>query len=71
MARSDRAVWQGVSAHDVIFVPAGTIHAIGAGLVIAEIQQRSRKDETGHGSRTPRRRPCIDSGGSSVLVSCP
>jgi mannose-6-phosphate isomerase len=26
---------------DVVFVPAGTIHAIGAGLVIAEIQQRS------------------------------
>jgi mannose-6-phosphate isomerase len=26
---------------DVLFVPAGTIHAIGAGLVIAEIQQRS------------------------------
>ena len=26
---------------DTIFVPAGTIHAIGAGLVIAEIQQRS------------------------------
>jgi len=25
----------------VIFVPAGTIHAIGAGLVIAELQQRS------------------------------
>ena len=28
-------------AGDVVFVPAGTIHAIGAGLVIAEIQQRS------------------------------
>ncbi len=26
---------------DVVFVPAGTIHAIGAGLVLAEIQQRS------------------------------
>jgi mannose-6-phosphate isomerase len=33
--------WQPVSQGDVIFVPAGTIHAIGAGLVIAEIQQRS------------------------------
>ena len=33
--------WHAVSADDVIFVPAGTIHAIGAGLVIAEIQQRS------------------------------
>ena len=34
-------MWHTVSAGDVIFVPAGTIHAIGAGLVIAEIQQRS------------------------------
>ena len=34
-------MWQTVFPDDVIFVPAGTIHAIGAGLVIAEIQQRS------------------------------
>ena len=33
--------WQDVSANDSFHVPAGTIHAIGAGLVIAEIQQRS------------------------------
>lgn len=33
--------WQDVVAADTILVPAGTIHAIGAGLVIAEIQQRS------------------------------
>jgi mannose-6-phosphate isomerase len=26
---------------DVVFVPAGTIHALGAGLVVAEIQQSS------------------------------
>ena len=38
---ADRIVWQPVSPGEVIFVPAGTIHAIGAGLVIAEIQQRS------------------------------
>jgi mannose-6-phosphate isomerase len=38
---SDLIVWHTVSANDVIFVPAGTIHAIGAGLVIAELQQRS------------------------------
>jgi len=38
---SDLVVWRAVSAGDVIFVPAGTIHAIGAGLVIAELQQRS------------------------------
>ena len=33
--------WRTVQPGDVVFVPAGTIHAIGAGLVIAEIQQRS------------------------------
>jgi mannose-6-phosphate isomerase len=33
--------WRPVLQGDVVFVPAGTIHAIGAGLVIAEIQQRS------------------------------
>ncbi|MGB8365702.1 MAG: class I mannose-6-phosphate isomerase [Rhizomicrobium sp.] len=33
--------WRGVVTDDVILVPSGTIHAIGAGLVIAEIQQRS------------------------------
>ena len=30
-----------VRKDDVVFVPAGTIHAIGAGLVVAEIQQAS------------------------------
>jgi mannose-6-phosphate isomerase len=38
---TDLVVWHAVSQGDSIFVPAGTIHAIGAGLVIAEIQQRS------------------------------
>ena len=33
--------WRSVSKGDIIFVPAGTIHAIGAGIVLAEIQQRS------------------------------
>jgi mannose-6-phosphate isomerase len=33
--------WRKVEADDVVTVSAGTIHAIGAGLVIAEIQQRS------------------------------
>jgi mannose-6-phosphate isomerase len=33
--------WRSVKVGDVIFVPAGTIHSIGAGLVIVEIQQRS------------------------------
>jgi mannose-6-phosphate isomerase len=33
--------WRPVAKGEVIFVPAGTIHAIGAGIVLAEIQQRS------------------------------
>ncbi|MFG1397046.1 class I mannose-6-phosphate isomerase [Roseixanthobacter pseudopolyaromaticivorans] len=36
-----RVQWRDVLKGDVVCVPAGTIHAIGAGLVIAEIQQRS------------------------------
>jgi mannose-6-phosphate isomerase len=38
---SDLVQWHRVLKDDVIFVPAGTIHAIGPGLVVAEIQQRS------------------------------
>jgi mannose-6-phosphate isomerase len=33
--------WRLVAKGDVIYIPAGTIHAIGAGIVLAEIQQRS------------------------------
>ncbi len=33
--------WRSVRTGEVIFIPAGTIHAIGAGIVLAEIQQRS------------------------------
>jgi mannose-6-phosphate isomerase len=33
--------WHRVHKGDVVFVPAGTIHAIGAGIVLAEIQQQS------------------------------
>jgi mannose-6-phosphate isomerase len=33
--------WQTAQAHDVIAIPATTIHALGAGLVVAELQQRS------------------------------
>ncbi len=38
---ADLIDWRPVLEGDVIYVPAGTIHAIGAGLVIAELQQRS------------------------------
>lgn len=33
--------WRKVKAGDVIFTPAGTVHAIGAGLTICEIQENS------------------------------
>jgi mannose-6-phosphate isomerase len=38
---ADLVVWRSVAIGDVISVPAGTIHAIGKGLIVAEIQQRS------------------------------
>lgn len=37
----DMVSWRSVALDDIILVPAGTVHAIGAGLVIAEIQQNS------------------------------
>jgi mannose-6-phosphate isomerase len=37
----DLVQWRPVANGDVIFIPAGTIHALGAGIVLAEIQQRS------------------------------
>ena len=38
---ADLVAWRTIAAGDTVFVPAGTIHAIGPGLVIAEVQQRS------------------------------
>lgn len=37
----DLVHWRPVRCGDAIFVPAGTIHAIGAGIILAEIQQHS------------------------------
>src|SRR5436189_4007775 len=37
----DLVQWRPVAKGDVIFIPAGTIHALGGGIVAAEIQQRS------------------------------
>ena len=37
----DLVHWRPVAKGDVAFIPAGTIHALGAGIVLAEIQQRS------------------------------
>lgn len=33
--------WVSVSAGDTIYTPAGTVHALGAGLVVVEVQQNS------------------------------
>ncbi len=38
---ADLVDWRPVAQDDHILVPAGTVHAIGAGLVIAEVQQNS------------------------------
>ncbi|MCX5577886.1 class I mannose-6-phosphate isomerase [Kaistia terrae] len=38
---ADLVQWHPVHAGDAVFIPAGTIHAVGPGLVLAEIQQRS------------------------------
>jgi len=38
---ADLVQWRPAVKGDIIFVAAGTIHAIGAGIVLAEIQQRS------------------------------
>jgi mannose-6-phosphate isomerase len=38
---ADLLHWRHIAKGDVIYIPAGTIHAIGAGIVLAEIQQNS------------------------------
>jgi mannose-6-phosphate isomerase len=38
---SELVHWRPIAKDDVIYIPAGTIHAIGAGIVLAEIQQHS------------------------------
>lgn len=37
----DLVQWRPVAKGDVVFIPAGTIHALGGGIVLAEIQQNS------------------------------
>jgi mannose-6-phosphate isomerase len=48
-------------AGDTVFIPAGTVHAIGAGIVLAEVQQQSdatfRLDDWGRVDREGRPRP--------------
>ncbi|MBK8083585.1 MAG: class I mannose-6-phosphate isomerase [Devosia sp.] len=61
--------WQGVRAEDTVLVPAGTIHAIGAGLVIAEIQQRS--DTTFRLFDHGRQRPLHLDGAVGAAITAP
>jgi mannose-6-phosphate isomerase len=61
--------WRSVAAGDVIFIPAGTIHAIGAGIVLAEIQQRS--DTTFRLYDYSRQRELHEDNGSAVANTWP
>ena len=51
--------WIPVKAGDTIYVPAGTVHALGRGLIVCEVQQNSdvtyRLYDYGSGRRTPSR----------------
>ena len=59
--------WRPAVKGDIIFVPAGTIHAIGAGIVLAEIQQHS--DATFRLFDYGRQRELHEE--KAVAVSCP
>src|ERR1700735_2891928 len=61
--------WRPVHKGDVIFIPAGTIHAIGAGIVLAEIQQYS--DATFRLFDYGRQRELHEDNAVAVLVSGP
>src|SRR5205085_2807390 len=37
----DLVEWRAVAKGDVVYIPTGTIHALGAGIVLAELQQHS------------------------------
>jgi mannose-6-phosphate isomerase len=61
--------WRPVAKGDVIYIPAGTIHAIGAGIVLAEIQQRS--DTTFRLFDYGRRRELHEDNGVAVVNAWP
>jgi mannose-6-phosphate isomerase len=66
---ADLAQWRPAAKGDIIFVPAGTIHAIGAGIVLAEIQQRS--DATFRLFDYGRQRPLHEDGAVAVSDAGP
>jgi mannose-6-phosphate isomerase len=77
--------WFEARPGDTFFIPAGTVHAIGAGLTLCEIQQwsdvtyrlfdygRPRELHLEEGARVSRLGPhaARQSAGEGVLVSCP
>jgi mannose-6-phosphate isomerase len=81
----DLLEWFEARPGDTFFIPAGTVHAIGAGLVLCEIQQRSdityrlfdygrpRELHLDEGVRVSRRSPhaARQKAREGVLVTCP
>jgi mannose-6-phosphate isomerase len=77
--------WHDANPGDTFFIPAGTVHAIGAGLVLCEIQQaadvtyrlydygRPRDLHLEHGARVSRTVPhdARRPSGDGLLVECP
>ena len=80
---ADLVQWRPGLKGDTIFVPAGTIHAIGAGIVLAEIQQHSdatfpyvrlraaARAERRQRRRRFRRRPGSNAIQSTMSYRCP
>lgn len=77
--------WHDAKPGDTFFIPAGTVHAIGAGLTLCEIQQasdityrlydygRPRELHLDHGVRVSHLGPCVarEEAREGVLVQCP
>ena len=61
--------WRPVAKDDVIYIPAGTIYAIGSGMVVAEIQQQS--DTTFRLFDYGRQRPLQEDNGVAVAHPWP
>lgn len=77
--------WHEARPGDTFFIPAGTVHAIGSGLALCEIQQtsdityrlydygRPRELHLDHGMRVSHLVPCVarEEAREGVLVQCP
>lgn len=81
----DLLEWHDARPGDTFFIPAGTVHAIGAGLALCEIQQtsdityrlydygRPRELHLDHGMRVSHLGPCVarEEAREGILVQCP